>query len=99
MNEHHWRKIERIFEAAVAHNDADRAAFVQAACAGDDALRCAVERLLAADQKVQQIGPRFLASPLRSAPDTKLGAYQLRHEIARGGIARLRPPHAASQAG
>jgi WD40 repeat protein/serine/threonine protein kinase len=86
MNEHHWREIERIFEAAVEHDTTERAAFVQAACAGDEALRREVERLLAADQKAQQIGARFLASPLHSAPDTKLGHYRLRHEIARGGM-------------
>jgi WD40 repeat protein/predicted Ser/Thr protein kinase len=86
MNEHHWREIERIFEAAVEHDTTERAAFVQAACAGDEALRREVERLLAADQKAQQIGSRFLASPLHSAPDTKLGHYRLRHEIARGGM-------------
>lgn len=86
LQEQRWHEIERIFAAAVEHDTTARAAFVQAVCAGDEALRCEVERLLAADQKAQQLGPGFLASPLRSARDIKLGAYQLRHEIARGGM-------------
>ena len=43
-----WREVARIFEEAVEHSDADRAAFLNRECASDPALREEVESLLAA---------------------------------------------------
>ncbi len=94
----HWSEIERIFDEALACADSERAAFVQAACAGDELLRREVEALLAADQKLQQ-APRLLASPLHQTNGTppKLGAYQLQHEIARGGMGAVWLAHRADE--
>ena len=44
-----WATVERIYHDAVDRPLSERAAFLQAACAGDDALRHEVESLLAND--------------------------------------------------
>lgn len=43
--------VEQLFEAALAHAPAERAAFLQEACGGDPALRHTVEELLAEDAR------------------------------------------------
>ncbi|HEX4950403.1 MAG TPA: protein kinase, partial [Blastocatellia bacterium] len=93
-----WPEIERIFDEALECEDNERAAFLEAACAGDELLRREVEALLAADQKLQQ-APRLLASPLHrtKATPTRLGAYQLQHEIARGGMGAVWLAHRADE--
>ncbi len=47
MDPERWRRIEEICDAALDRDPSDRAAFVAAACGGDEALRREVERLLA----------------------------------------------------
>jgi tRNA A-37 threonylcarbamoyl transferase component Bud32 len=44
-----WERITRLFDAARALEDADRAAFLDAACASDPTLRSEIEAQLAAD--------------------------------------------------
>jgi hypothetical protein len=53
MQEERSQRIERLYHAARERDPADRAAFLAQACAGDDALRLAVESLLAEDAGVQ----------------------------------------------
>ena len=45
------RQIDKIFQAALAHDPSKRAAFLAEACAGDPALRKDVEALLASDEQ------------------------------------------------
>jgi eukaryotic-like serine/threonine-protein kinase len=54
-----WREIERLYDAAMQQQPAERAAFVEAACAGDEVLRREVEWLLA---QAEESGS-FLESP------------------------------------
>jgi tetratricopeptide (TPR) repeat protein len=58
MEAQQWHKVDRLFEGALDRPPVDRPAFLDAACAGDTALRRQVERLLAADAQ----GSGFLAS-------------------------------------
>ena len=52
MKPERWRQIEELYDAAVALPVAERAAFVQDACAGDKSLRDDLLRLLDAQQKI-----------------------------------------------
>src|SRR5262245_59567483 len=51
MTRERWLKIEKIFYAALECEPGERAAFLDKACAGDDALRRDLETLLAAHQQ------------------------------------------------
>jgi serine/threonine protein kinase len=96
-----WRRLNDVFDAAVALGAAERPAYVARACAGDDALRVEVERLVAAHERSE--GGKFIdASPAPAVaarlldPDTlhdatpmagrRVGPYRLVREIGRGGM-------------
>ena len=49
MNPDKWRKISELFEAALNRPLDQRAAFIEAECAGDEEVRRRVEAMLAAD--------------------------------------------------
>ena len=66
MDPERWHEVDRLFEAALDRPPAERPAFLDAACAGDTALRGEVERLLAADEE----GAGFLTG----VPGELLGA-------------------------
>jgi serine/threonine protein kinase len=57
MDPERWREVDRLFEEALDRPPEERPAFLDAACAGDAALRREVEHLLAADEE----GAGFLA--------------------------------------
>ena len=50
MNAERWKKIESLFESALERDPAERAAFLDEACANDPSLRQEVESLLAHQQ-------------------------------------------------
>ncbi|MGO8819431.1 MAG: protein kinase domain-containing protein [Terriglobia bacterium] len=59
MERERWRKIERLYDAALERDSSERAQFLAEACAGDESLRREVEALLA-----QGEGPgTFLGTP------------------------------------
>ncbi len=81
MDPERWHEVDRLFAEALDRPPAERPAFLDAACAGDPALRQDVERLLAADEK----GDGFLAG----APGELLGlALGEREE---GGSTEVQP--------
>src|SRR5262245_21347359 len=51
MTSERWRRIERLYEAALQRPPAERGPFLDTACEGDERLRADVERLLAADDR------------------------------------------------
>ena len=51
MTPERWRQIDAVFQEALDLPAADRAAFLDRACAGDADLRREVELLLSADQR------------------------------------------------
>jgi serine/threonine protein kinase len=51
MSPERWQKIEQLFHSALGQPPAERAAFLDDACAGDESLRREIELLLAADSQ------------------------------------------------
>ena len=91
MDTERWHEVDRLFEEALDRPPAERPVFLDAACAGDTALRREVEQLLAADAE----GTGFLESPpeelLRLTCDDRedggsLGPYRLLRRIGNGGM-------------
>ncbi|NBB84992.1 MAG: tetratricopeptide repeat protein [Bacteroidetes bacterium] len=99
-NEHpapdRWAQVEIIFLEALALPVDDRAAFLDAACAGDDeaAVRKAVDALLAAheeagDDYLDALDPDGAAALLQetdAAVSGPIGPYRIVHEVGRGGM-------------
>ncbi|RPJ62142.1 MAG: serine/threonine protein kinase [Acidobacteria bacterium] len=82
-----------LFNEALERPASERAAFLDAACAGDAALRAEVESLLASHDESGSFldVPAAVAAGLASgeaslAPGQALGAYRVVREIARGGM-------------
>src|SRR5205085_6079003 len=78
MTPERWRQIERVYFAALARDPAQRAAWLDAACENDAALRREVESLLAANER----GSNFLAEPALEVVARKLA---LEPSLARAG--------------
>jgi tetratricopeptide (TPR) repeat protein len=75
--------VENLFARALELPAAERAAFLEKECAGDAALRTAVEGLLRASEDAGEFlecGPR---------PGMTLGGYELVEEIGRGGFSTV----------
>jgi serine/threonine protein kinase/tetratricopeptide (TPR) repeat protein len=80
-----------LFQDAQERPPGDRAAFLDAACGGDPALRARVDALLAADE----LAGTFLSSPTGGAVETSapqeragdmVGHFKLRQQIGEGGF-------------
>ena len=89
-----WERLNSVFDAALERDPRDRPAFVAASCAGDDALRKQIERLLAAHDRADGFIdeppapatiPRLLGDDLPPV-ESQIGAYHLLHEIGHGGM-------------
>ncbi len=86
---HDRDKVREIFAEAVNLPKDEVAAFLNTACAGDEALRSEVQSLLSAlDRK-----PEFLSAPTSGgsvfrgeSPGTQIGPYKLLEEIGHGGF-------------
>jgi serine/threonine-protein kinase len=86
-----FRKLDEVFAAALERPPAERAAFLDTACAGDAGLRREVERLLAADAGAGAFLERPATLPAGWAPPEetaprRLGPYLLLREIGSGGM-------------
>jgi serine/threonine protein kinase/Tfp pilus assembly protein PilF len=89
-----WKRVEQVFESALEHPPAERAAYLASACEGDSSLRQQVETLLMA---LDQAGTSTI-SPSLGIPQSeilvssasiigkRLGSYRIVQEIGRGGM-------------
>ena len=82
-----WRTAKRLFQEALERDAVEREAYLDDACAGDEAMRADVESLLAAHAAAEN---RFEAPPLRElvdeSPPDRLGPYRVVRELGRGGM-------------
>jgi eukaryotic-like serine/threonine-protein kinase len=86
-----WKRVEIVFaDAAGLESGAERAAYLDRACAGDTALRGEVEAMLAAQVEAGD----FLENPIVGAEDpapaeiidTRIGPYRIVEPIGEGGF-------------
>src|SRR5262249_36757488 len=91
MSEPSPETVEEVFHQAADLSPDRRGPFLDARCAGDPALRAAVEELLHFDEKAQN-APDFLRGPpadARAAPSAPLravGGYRVVRLIGEGGM-------------
>jgi len=91
-----WDQVQELFNAAVDLPGVERAAMLEQACAGDEALRLEVESLLHSDEQASsfiedcasQVPRDLLMEPEREDDfaGRQFGAYQIIREIGRGGL-------------
>jgi eukaryotic-like serine/threonine-protein kinase len=93
-----WQRVKEIFSAALDKDAADRAAWLDEACAGDEPLRAEVDSLLASHETTDD----FIESPAAhralgiaaeiEAPTwigRRVGDYRLVEEVGRGGMSEV----------
>jgi serine/threonine protein kinase len=93
-----WKRVDEIYHQAAARAVADRAAFLDAACAGDNALRREVESLLAQHSAASDI----LAAPAveavarmlddhsgASIAGRRIGSYEIVSLLGAGGMGEV----------
>jgi len=87
MNESRHRKLEALFLECAGLPPAERAARLEARCAGDAALRAEVERLLARDEagESRSLAPVVVVHPA-AAPPPEIGPYRLGAKLGAGGF-------------
>lgn len=88
MNQDRWRKIERLYHAALACEPDRRAALLADACAADDQLRREVESLLSKDAKRDTMLDRAPVKRVRAAiaSGTELDSYRIQDLVGEGGM-------------
>lgn len=92
---HRWERVQALFHAALDRPEAEREAFLVAACGNDDALRTEVLALIAADAEPGSILDRGVATIARdvldrpvdtSLPTQTFGAYRVVGLLGEGGM-------------
>jgi serine/threonine protein kinase/Tol biopolymer transport system component len=86
MTPERYQRLAEVFEAACERNGDARAAFLDEACAGDDALRRAVEELFVADQKSRGLLEKPLAAFACAVPGSQIGPYRIEGKLGEGGV-------------
>jgi serine/threonine protein kinase/Tol biopolymer transport system component len=99
MNPERWRQIDTIFKSAIELPSGERAAFVERACEGDEALREEVLSLVAHDQRGGTLGApgveeatRLLAAERERAQSLAghvVGAYRVVSRLGAGGMGEV----------
>src|SRR5262245_7586933 len=97
MTHERWQEIKGLFEAVQSRHPSERSAFLDRACAGDNALRAEIESLLAHQEKAE----RFLETPAANAmtsravedhsleiPSRHLGHFEIISLLGAGGMGR-----------
>lgn len=87
-----WRKIEALYEAALAIEPERRAGFLEQSCPGEESLRQEVESLLLHGENA---GGFLEDSPLAAAtatalkPGSKLGSFEILGLLGKGGMGQV----------
>ncbi len=98
MTSERWRRIERLYHAALERNTAGRAPFLEQTCQGDEALRREVKSLLDADHEARtflaESALHVAAKELTEAGSQQLvgrrfGSYELLARLDVGGMGEV----------
>ncbi|HSB08985.1 MAG TPA: protein kinase [Blastocatellia bacterium] len=98
MNPERWRQIDQVFQRAVELQPAERVAFLDEACSGDQALRDTVDAMLASDDSgldsIEKAAWDVAASLFADehpqlVPGQNIGRYQIISLIGRGGMGEV----------
>src|SRR5262245_6198915 len=98
MTPERWRQIDQLFHSALEREPEGRAAFLDQACGGDEALRREVESLLAADAEIDKT---IIALPAQVAAEMfeedqvqqinvrQIGHYRIMSQLGAGGMGEV----------
>jgi TolB-like protein/Tfp pilus assembly protein PilF/predicted Ser/Thr protein kinase len=97
MTPERWQQIDNLLGEALGRSASERAAFLDLACAGDEALRRKVEALLAAHERAEsfienpalEAATQALAEQARSLVGQQLGHYQVLALLGAGGMGEV----------
>lgn len=92
MNPERWQQIEALFQAAVERPPQERPAFLTQACAGDEALRRAVELRLASDEEAPTVplaAPLLVESQSHSLAGQSISHYKIISLLGKGGMGEV----------
>ena len=92
MRPNSWERVSSLLDAALERPPGERAAFLDEACSGQEALRERVEKLLANHEEAEansflEGGP--VVNSMELAPGTELGHYKLVRLIGAGGMGEV----------
>jgi hypothetical protein len=95
MKAERFEQVDQIFQAALEHKPAERAAFLDKACAGDTELRSKVEALISSDEKASSFIERSafeVAAEMIAGQQSKIaagqgiGPYEVVSRLGSGGM-------------
>jgi hypothetical protein len=101
MKAQSWKEIDGIFAAALERDAAERQAFLDEACAGDEPLRAEVESLIAqvaaeslvGGPAVEEATRRLVNKQLRGTVGSSIGPYQIVKLLGAGGMGSVYLAH------
>src|SRR5713226_65832 len=102
MTPDRWQKIEELYHSAREREGSQRDAFLEEACAGDEALRQEIESLLAEEKReagflewpALEIAVKEMARDrTRSLLGQRLGSYQVACLLGKGGMGEVYRAH------
>src|SRR5690348_4087487 len=99
MTPDRWQQIEELYHLALEREENQRVAFLNEACAGDDALRREIESLLAEEKgaegflespAVEVVAKEMAQSQIQSLVGQQLGShYEILGKLGEGGMGVL----------